>query len=159
MVIISHVLIVPYGPLGTEQTDGSWQATFLTAFPWMGIFFLFWLQFHRNLFRSCDLFHNIATLVLITTHREIGHMNTWWKRSTNHIVWLGLNELTYCGNRACIYEEITMPLWFQIIYSMLFWKYKSRVSCQKGPTRHTYAWQIGPFWQDTLEIHLRNPGC
>ena len=25
------------------------------------------------------------------------------------------------------------------------------VSCQKGPTRHAYAWQIGPFWQDTLE--------
>ena len=29
---------------------------------------------------------------------------------------------------------------------------KSMVSCQKGPTRHAYAWQIGPFWQDTLEI-------
>ena len=28
---------------------------------------------------------------------------------------------------------------------------KSRVSCQKGPTRHAYAWQIGPFWQDTLD--------
>ena len=26
------------------------------------------------------------------------------------------------------------------------------VSCQKGPTRHAYAWQIGPFWQDTLDI-------
>ena len=29
---------------------------------------------------------------------------------------------------------------------------KSMVSCQKGPTRHAYAWQIGPFWQETLEI-------
>ena len=28
----------------------------------------------------------------------------------------------------------------------------SRVSCQKCPTRHAYAWQIGPFWQDTLDI-------
>ena len=28
----------------------------------------------------------------------------------------------------------------------------SMVSCQKGPTRHEYAWQIGPFWQDTLDI-------
>ena len=27
-----------------------------------------------------------------------------------------------------------------------------RVSCQKGPTRHAYAWQIGPFWQDTLDM-------
>ena len=26
------------------------------------------------------------------------------------------------------------------------------VSCQKDPTRHAYAWQIGPFWQDTFEI-------
>ena len=28
----------------------------------------------------------------------------------------------------------------------------SMVSCQKGPNRHAYAWQIGPFWQDTLDI-------
>ena len=28
----------------------------------------------------------------------------------------------------------------------------SRVSCKKGPTRHAYAWQIGHFWQDTLDI-------
>ena len=26
------------------------------------------------------------------------------------------------------------------------------VSCQNGPTRHAYAWQIGPFWQDTLDV-------
>ena len=26
------------------------------------------------------------------------------------------------------------------------------VSCQKGPTGHAYAWQIGPFWQDTLNL-------
>ena len=26
------------------------------------------------------------------------------------------------------------------------------VSCQKGPTRNAYAWQVGPFWQDTLDI-------
>ena len=24
--------------------------------------------------------------------------------------------------------------------------YNSMVSCQKGPTHHAYAWQIGPFW-------------
>ena len=28
----------------------------------------------------------------------------------------------------------------------------SMVSYQKGPTRHAYAWQIGPFWQDTLDM-------
>ena len=30
--------------------------------------------------------------------------------------------------------------------------HKSMVSCQKGPNCHAYAWQIGPFWQDTLKI-------
>ena len=30
----------------------------------------------------------------------------------------------------------------------------SRVSCQKGPTRHAYAWQIGPFWQNTFDMVL-----
>ena len=29
---------------------------------------------------------------------------------------------------------------------------KSMVSCQKGPTCHAYAWQIGPFWQDTFKM-------
>ena len=28
----------------------------------------------------------------------------------------------------------------------------SRVSCQKGTIRHAYAWQIGPSWQDTLDL-------
>ena len=31
-------------------------------------------------------------------------------------------------------------------------KENSRVSCQKGPTRYASAWQIGPLWQDTLEL-------
>ena len=31
-------------------------------------------------------------------------------------------------------------------------KYISMVPCQKGPTRHAYAWQIGPFGQDTIDM-------
>ena len=31
----------------------------------------------------------------------------------------------------------------------------SMVSCQNGPTCHAYAWQIGPFWQDTLDFFIR----
>ena len=33
-----------------------------------------------------------------------------------------------------------------------YWTHTSMVSYQKGPARHAYAWQIGPFWQDTLDI-------
>ena len=29
-----------------------------------------------------------------------------------------------------------------------------RVSRKKGPIRHAYAWQIGPFWQDTLDLSV-----
>ena len=32
----------------------------------------------------------------------------------------------------------------------------SMVSCQKVPTRHAYAWQIGPSWQDTLDMSITN---
>ena len=28
----------------------------------------------------------------------------------------------------------------------------SRVSCQKGPICHAYAWRVGPFWQDNIEF-------
>ena len=35
-----------------------------------------------------------------------------------------------------------------VIIQHSIWK----VSCQKGPTSHAYAWQIWPFWQDTLDI-------
>ena len=30
----------------------------------------------------------------------------------------------------------------------------SMVTCQKGPTRHAYAWQIEPFWRDTFDLHI-----
>ena len=34
----------------------------------------------------------------------------------------------------------------------------SRVFCQKGPTWHAYyAWQIGPFWQNTLDLVIPLP--
>ena len=66
------------------------------------------------------------------------------------------------------YEIIVLILWlnhivvyFQVsgmlMYYSPFWSIIqdiSRVSCQKGPTRHAYAWQIGPFLQDTLDIQL-----
>ena len=34
----------------------------------------------------------------------------------------------------------------------------SRVSCQKGPICHAYAWRVGPFWQDTIDytVYVNN---
>ena len=36
----------------------------------------------------------------------------------------------------------------QVLLEQAQWSHVSIVSCQKGPTCHAYAWQIGPFWQD-----------
>ena len=40
-----------------------------------------------------------------------------------------------------------------IVISFFMQYHISRVSCRKDPTRRAYVWQIGPFWQDTLQIH------
>ena len=55
--------------------------------------------------------------------------------------WYHLNALLLCGR-----QPINCPMKYNI------YRYISMVSCQKGPTRHAYAWQIGPFWQDTLDM-------
>ena len=49
--------------------------------------------------------------------------------------------------------------WLQLLASESAAFHRSRVSCQKGPTRHAYAWQIGPFWQDTLEVWGQPARC
>ena len=41
---------------------------------------------------------------------------------------------------------------FQIKVLEFNWWCIWRVSCQKGPTCHADAWQIGPFWQDTRDL-------
>ena len=53
---------------------------------------------------------------------------------------------------------LTNILWLKISAGdtafRLYLAQTSMVSYQKGPTRHAYAWQIGPFWQDTLDVWL-----
>ena len=48
---------------------------------------------------------------------------------------------------------------YRCINNAVRWHYNmSRVSWQKSPTSHAYAWQIMPFWQDTLDVNfLSNP--
>ena len=55
-------------------------------------------------------------------------------------------------------ETVEKMLWAALLSGLAIWlDYDiSIVSCQKGPTCHAYAWQIGPFWQDTHGISI---GC
>ena len=59
--------------------------------------------------------------------------------------WADLFEL--CRDNCSDYHQI----WRSSIYFLLD-VLMSMASCQKGPTRHAYAWQIGPFWQDTFDV-------
>ena len=57
---------------------------------------------------------------------------------------------------VCVYIHTSRPNVFANTGYQVRYTYSdiSMVSCQKGPTRHAYAWQIGPFWQDTLDIAI-----
>ena len=49
------------------------------------------------------------------------------------------------------YSKTIITVEHRLDFELWGWD-NSRVSCQKGPTCHAYAWQIGPFWQDTLDM-------
>ena len=83
-------------------------------------------------------------------------------------------HLSSCHNEASITfinNRITLPISFCTHGSYMGYHRALRasyypilmVSCQKGPTRHAYAWQIGPFWQDTLDmselLHVPDENC
>ena len=54
----------------------------------------------------------------------------------------GNKSLPKAGCRSMSPYGISISQWGTILM----------VSCQKGPTHHAYTWQIGPFWQHTLDI-------
>ena len=97
----------------------------------------------------------------------IGHE---WTHLIHLSMHLNINQL-HCGNRTStprVLVRLPQCNWWilkwtmgnpiimfvmapeQTVYCVRL--YISRVSCQKGPTRHAYAWQTGPFWQDTLDM-------
>ena len=110
-------------------------------------------------------------------------MVLWWQNMTSIILFLfvyhiynGLTELfpdpKWCHHhgRPNTPNNVSVRFWLSLIgvcvsYCLSMTYVISRVSCQKGPTRHAYTWQIGPFWQDTLDmlvqliyIRKRGPG-
>ena len=104
---------------------------------------------------NCDsVCHPLALLlqcdqVILCLYYDLGQINgiagilklqkcfRMWSTYFEHLMKL-LPLVCFCG-----YGDLST---FSIAISM--------VSCQKGPTCHAYAWQIGPFWQDTLDITL-----
>ena len=62
-----------------------------------------------------------------------------WKHTWNHRV-----------SNHPIQQHGHTNFWYVCLLERVYFSYTT-VSCQKGPTRHAYAWQIGPFWQYTME--------
>ena len=58
---------------------------------------------------------------------------------------------------AFSFERSIGVMYFEQSKQLLTLLHISMVSCQKGPTRHAYARQIGPFWQDTLDMRCLGP--
>ena len=48
-----------------------------------------------------------------------------------------------------LYRQYWSYQWYWLKPATVLTSYLSMVSCQKGPTRHAYAWPIGLFWQDS----------
>ena len=79
---------------------------------------------------------------LISAQEKFWIMQSYQLDSFNHIhIWQVSSQLS-CGDPVKYKRDI------QWLMSM--------VSCQKGPTRHAYTWQIGPFWQDTPDVCTHN---
>ena len=91
---------------------------------------------------ACRLFgaKSLSTPVL-------GHFN--WTL-TNKLQW-HFNQNTKFFSQENASENIVCEM-AAILFRGRWVNEESRVSCQKGPTRHAYAWHIGPFLQDTLVI-------
>ena len=64
----------------------------------------------------------------------------------------GRPQTNFCGWMIKIFKAHEHKKAIQNQFSLWVQSFITMVSCQKGPTRHAYAWQIGPFWKDTLDI-------
>ena len=69
--------------------------------------------------------------------------------------WTAEYTIRYVLLRYTVYDSHILLTNLKYIYTLIWTVsafYISVVSCQKGSTLHAYAWQIGPFWQGTLDI-------
>ena len=58
------------------------------------------------------------------------------------------------------YNTVSIRLYITSMIRLCYTQVNSMVSYQKCPTRHAYAWQIGPFWLDALEyVHSVSANC
>ena len=103
------------------------------------------------LYRVTQTWHCV---ILTSVSQHCRDVTLTLKRLKSLATTLLFNSLFRLTTKKTSQLRITGPLWGEsgplwgeppLIKDHLI----SMVSCQKGPTRHAYAWLIGPFWQDT----------
>ena len=82
-----------------------------------------------------------VTTNILTSRLKCFEDGTLKKECDVNIFQVGLLIVAYCDVIGSI-----------VAYGDIIGSNNSMVSCLKGPTRHAYAWQIGPFWQGTIDI-------
>ena len=110
---------------------------------------------------------NCLTVVLVFWKFQIWHvydlelnMKLW--HQTCHVHWCHCKihyvinqystDMDHFGDQYSIIGGRDDPQINRDHHCWHFWTHTSMVSHPNRPTRHAYAWQIGPFWQDTLDI-------
>ena len=87
-----------------------------------------------------------------------------WTLTVVHVTWKLITEDVALVWKLCLqYPHYVHNLFCSFLVYMHLTEYISHrihiiihismVSCQKGPIRHAYAWQIEPFWQDILDMY------
>ena len=120
-----------------------------------------------------NIFHKSWVLWWALKHRPGGNALCWIMRKIatfyqTTVILLPCLMMTSCVGlvyQCCIWTEISHASEYFIhggmydcrpkiteLWEMLYWYYNSRVSCQKGPICHVWAWRVAPFWQDTIEL-------
>ena len=92
--------------------------------------------------------NNDLALVWFDSLRKNTNLN--WSKKNKYLPWIKL-FLKYCFLTLDLF--IQRAKIYRLKYMRLDYLYISMVSCQKGPTRHAYAWHIGPFWQDAFDMY------
>ena len=150
-ISISYLVLTLEYPL---RTIGHQSRTFIWMWP---IIFFCKFQFRNVYFISADIRipsglwnqHQVCISCRISTYRyqtQICSQCDMFRHSLS-------NTLLVC--HICLHSSLNHILrGGPALRGLVIKQHISMVSCQKGPTRHAYAWQIGPFWQDNLDITI-----
>ena len=105
------------------------------------------LKFHWSLFPRVQLtiFQHWFRWWLGAVQPTSHYLNQWWPGLITHIrvnrpQWVKGNCSHWLTGLIQMYKRTS-----EMVSDI------TMVSCQKGPTRHAYSWQIRPFWHDTLD--------